>query len=137
MSSQTTLVHTREDTTSPIKKKFRESSTTISRAELDGAILAGVKQALSKQQTDLDRIVTAAIKSAIDDVLTPQISDLKREVSFRITAQTPLRKGRLSLRETKSLLIAFGGRAVSSVFRACDRYRYSIRGTASSTGPLC
>ncbi len=65
-------VHTREDATSPIKKKYRESSTAISRAELDGAILAGVKQALSEQQTDLDRIVTV-----IDDVLTPQILDLK------------------------------------------------------------
>ncbi len=80
MSTQATLVHTREDATSPIKKKFRESSTAISRAELDGAILAGVKQALSEQQTDLDRIVTVAIKSAIDDVLTPQILDLKREI---------------------------------------------------------
>lgn len=63
MSTQTTLVHTREDANSPIKKKLKESST-----------------ALSEQQIDLDRIVTAAFKSAIDKVLTPQISELKREI---------------------------------------------------------
>ncbi|KAK9979876.1 hypothetical protein ABG768_013284, partial [Culter alburnus] len=79
MSTQTTLALTWDDANSPIKKRFKESSV-ISRAELDGAILAGVKQALSEQQIDLDRIVTAAVKSAIDEVLTPQISDLKREI---------------------------------------------------------
>lgn len=79
MSTQTTLAHTRDDANSPIKKRFKESSA-ISRAELDGAILAGVKQALSEQQVDLDRIVIAAVKSTIDEVLTPQISDLKHEI---------------------------------------------------------
>lgn len=80
MSTQTTLVHTRDDTTSPIKKKIQGVLTTISQAELDGTILAGVKQAMSEQQTDLDRIVSAAVKSAIDDVLIPQILDLKCEI---------------------------------------------------------
>ncbi|KAL2086011.1 hypothetical protein ACEWY4_019331 [Coilia grayii] len=65
---------------SPIKKKFKESAPSISKADLDSAILAGVKQALAEQRAELNSIVTAAVKAALDDVLLPQISDLRMQL---------------------------------------------------------
>lgn len=71
---------TKETDQSPLKKRFKESSTSISRADLDSAILAGVKQALAEQRAELNTIVTAAVKAALDDILLPQISDLRLEL---------------------------------------------------------
>ncbi len=66
--------------TLPLPSRIHLGSFPSLSPELDGAILARGKQALSEQQTDLDRIVTVAIKSAIGDVLKPQNLDLKCEI---------------------------------------------------------
>lgn len=83
-TSKTSASHntgaTKETELSPVKKKFKESSTSISKADLDSAILAGVKQALAEQRAELNEIVTAAVKAALDDVLLPQILDLRLEL---------------------------------------------------------
>lgn len=71
---------TKDAERSPQKKKFKETSTSISREELECAILAGVKQALAEQRAELNTIVTTAVRSALDDVLLPQITDLRLEL---------------------------------------------------------
>lgn len=71
---------TKETEFLPIKKKFKESQTSISKTDLDNAILAGVKQALVEQRAELNQTVTAAVKAALDDVLLPQIMDLRLEL---------------------------------------------------------
>lgn len=83
-TSKSAVPHTSDPTkdaeSSPQKKRFKDSSTSISKAELESAILAGVKQALAEQRTELNTIVTTAVKATLDDVLLPQISDLRLEL---------------------------------------------------------
>lgn len=64
----------------PVKKRFKELSPSISKADLDSAILAGAKQPLAKQKAELNSIVTAVIKATLDDVLLSQISNLRLEL---------------------------------------------------------
>ncbi|KAJ8009960.1 hypothetical protein DPEC_G00069600 [Dallia pectoralis] len=79
---------TKETELSPVKKKFRESPTNFSKADLDSAIFAGVKQALAEQRAELNGIITAAVKAALDDVLLPQILDLRLELKNTIVTIT-------------------------------------------------
>lgn len=80
MSASHNTGATKETELSPVKKKFKESPTSISKADLDSAILAGVKQALAEQRAELNEIVTSAVKAALDDVLLPRILDLRLEL---------------------------------------------------------
>uniref|UniRef100_A0A3B1JAP9 L1 transposable element RRM domain-containing protein n=1 Tax=Astyanax mexicanus TaxID=7994 RepID=A0A3B1JAP9_ASTMX len=64
----------REVEHSPIKKKFKDSS--ISKEELDAAIANGIRLALKEQQATLDSAVAAAVREAMDSVLTPGFRDI-------------------------------------------------------------
>lgn len=69
----------RECTNSPIKKRPKEI-LGLSTEELDDAILRAVKQALTEQQQHFDKAVQAAVKGAVDNLVIPQLTDLKCQV---------------------------------------------------------
>lgn len=69
----------RESTNSPIKKRPKEI-VSVSSEELNDAILRAVKQALTEQQHHFDKAVQAAIKGAVDNLVIPQLTDLKCQV---------------------------------------------------------
>lgn len=89
LSTSGDISHSRETERSPIKKKFKESYS-VSKNELDGAIVAAVKMAMEEQRNDLDKIVTAAVKTAIDDMLLPQIAGLSSELKNTVFAVTTI-----------------------------------------------
>lgn len=79
MSRQTKLVHLREEERSPTKKKFKETMS-MSREELDTAVLTAAKLALSEQRLELQELVKASVGEAIEGILTPQLNELKLKV---------------------------------------------------------
>lgn len=78
----------RELEMSPAKKKPKEA-TSISKDDLDAAILSGVSKALKEQQRNFDASVAHAVKEALDCALIPQLTILKEEIS---TANEVIRK---------------------------------------------
>ncbi len=69
----------RECTNSPVKKRPKEI-ISISSEELDDTILRAVKQALTEQQQHFDKAVQAVVKWAVDNLVIPQLTDLKCQV---------------------------------------------------------
>uniref|UniRef100_A0A8C2JZV1 LINE-1 type transposase domain-containing 1 n=1 Tax=Cyprinus carpio TaxID=7962 RepID=A0A8C2JZV1_CYPCA len=63
---------------SSIKKIFKDS--TITKEDLDGAIVNGIKLALREQQSTLDSVVASTLRDAIDSVLTPVLRDLQMDI---------------------------------------------------------
>uniref|UniRef100_A0A3B1JG20 L1 transposable element RRM domain-containing protein n=1 Tax=Astyanax mexicanus TaxID=7994 RepID=A0A3B1JG20_ASTMX len=80
-------------------KKFKESCS-ISKSELDGAIAAAVKMAMAEQRSDLDKIVTTAVKTAIDDMLVPQLASLSSELKHTVVAVTTITSRTENLEKT-------------------------------------
>lgn len=79
MSRQTKLVHSREEDRSPTKKKFKVTSV-MSKEDLDKAVLAAAKLALSEQRLELQDLVKTSVGEAIEGMLTPQINELKTQL---------------------------------------------------------
>lgn len=79
MSRQTKLFHSREEDRSPTKKKFKQS-LMMSKAELDEAVLAAAKLALSEQRLELHELVKTSVGEAIESILTPQITELQTQL---------------------------------------------------------
>lgn len=76
MSQQTKLTHMQEEERSPTKKKFREA-LSLSKEELDNAVLAAAKVALSEQRLELQELVKTSVGEAIEGILAPQINEIK------------------------------------------------------------
>uniref|UniRef100_A0A3Q1FKG4 L1 transposable element RRM domain-containing protein n=1 Tax=Acanthochromis polyacanthus TaxID=80966 RepID=A0A3Q1FKG4_9TELE len=81
MSRQTKLFHSREEERSPTKKKFKETSL-MSKAELDEAMLAAAKLALSEQRLELHELVKTSVGEAIENTFTPQITELRTQLKI-------------------------------------------------------
>lgn len=79
MSLHARFARERDHEKSPEKKKFKDSGT-ISKEELNAAVLASVKLALAEQKEELDKTVSAAVRHAIDDLLTPQLNAIRIEL---------------------------------------------------------
>uniref|UniRef100_A0A3B1KFW0 L1 transposable element RRM domain-containing protein n=1 Tax=Astyanax mexicanus TaxID=7994 RepID=A0A3B1KFW0_ASTMX len=99
LSTSGDICHTKEVERSPLKKKFKESCS-ISKSELDGAIAAAVKMAMAEQRSDLDKIVTTAVKTAIDDMLVPQLASLSSELKHTVVAVTTITSRTENLEKT-------------------------------------
>ncbi len=68
----------REIEQSPMKKKFKDS--TISREDLDDAIVNSIKLALKEQQSTLNSVVNSAVRDAMDSVLIPALRELREDI---------------------------------------------------------
>uniref|UniRef100_A0A3B3QLP2 L1 transposable element RRM domain-containing protein n=1 Tax=Paramormyrops kingsleyae TaxID=1676925 RepID=A0A3B3QLP2_9TELE len=76
MSKQTKLVKLWEEDRSPIKNKFKETNM-VSKEDLDNAVRAAAKLAVSEQRLELEELVKTSVREALEGILTPQINELK------------------------------------------------------------